>query len=280
MGQFRDQMCRDMELRGFSHHTRRRYLTCMKDFVRYCKKSPAEVTLEDIYGYQLHLLRERNVSPSTYNVYVAALRFFFRVTSPVTLNFTRIPRRKAKRRLPEVLSREEVRALLEQPLNIKHRAILTAIYACGLRISEACRLRVADIDSKRMVLRVWRGKGDKDRYVMLSPHLLKLLREYWQTAKPRPWMFPGQDPSRPITERSVSRVFEKAKKGAAISRPVCVHSLRHSFASHLLESGTDIRAIQVLLGHRSLRTTTVYLHVSPECLASVRSPYDGIAGPA
>lgn len=280
MGQFRDQMSRDMEIRGFSHHTHRKYLACMKDFVRYCKKSPADVTVEDIYGYQLHLLRERKVSPATFNVYVSVLRFFFRVTSPVTLKFTRIAFRKAKRRLPEVLSRDEVRALLEQPSNIKHRALLTTIYACGLRISEACRLRVQDIDSKRMVLRVWRGKGDKDRYVMLSPHLLKLLREYWQAAKPSGWLFPGQDPSRPIRERSVSRVFEKAKQRAGISRQVCVHSLRHSFASHLLESGTDIRAIQVLLGHRSLRTTTVYLHVSPACLAAVRSPYDGIAGPA
>lgn len=277
MGQFRDCMSRDLEIRGFSENTRRMYLSCMKDFVKHCRKSPAEVTLEDIHEYQLHLIRHRKVSTATYNVYAAALRFFFRVTAPVAIQFERIPYRKRRRALPEVLSRDEVQKLVSETSNIKHRAILATIYACGLRIGEACRLRVQDIDNKRMVVRVQRGKGGKDRFVMLSPRLLSLLREYWLAARPKTYLFPGSDLDRPIQPRSVSLVFHRARKAAGIQRAVCVHSLRHSFATHLLESGTDIRAIQVLLGHQSLRTTTVYLHVSPKYLAAVRSPFDDLA---
>jgi len=277
MGQYRDCMSRDLEIRGFSGNTRRMYLMCMKDFIRHCRKSPTEVTIQDIHEYQLYLIRERKVSAATYNVYVAALRFFFRVTAPVAVQFERIPFHKRPRRLPEVLSKDEVQRLLSQVSNIKHRAILATIYACGLRIGEACRLQVQDIDKERMLVRIRAGKGGKDRFVMLSPRLLHLLREYWPSARPRTFLFPGMAPACPIHPRSVSMVFQKAKKAAGILKQVTVHSLRHSFASHLLESGTDIRAIQILLGHQSLRTTTVYLHVSPNCLAAVRSPFDDLA---
>ena len=276
MGQFRDCMSRDLEIRGFNENTRRMYLLGMKDFVRHCGKPPDCVTLEDVYAYQLHLIRERRVSPATYNVYMAGLRFFFRYTSPITLKFTRIPFQKRKRRLPEALSKEEVAALLRQPANIKHRAILTAIYACGLRVGEACRLRVEDIDSEKMVVRVRKGKGGKDRYVMLSPSLLALLREYWRAAKPEPCLFPGPGPDQPISARSVNKVFHRAKAAAGISRSATVHSLRHSFATHLLEDGADIRAIQALLGHSSLRTTSIYLHVSTKFVAATKSPLDSL----
>jgi len=276
MGQYREAMRRDMQIRGFMPNTQKSYLGWVKDFVRFHMLPPDRLGLEDVHRYQLHLTEEREVSPSTLNVAVAALRFFYRVTVDVEWDIERVPYQKRGRRLPEIFSREEVRRLLEVLDNLKHRSLLSTTYAGGLRVSEAVSLRISDIDSQRMVLRIDQGKGRKDRYVMLSETLVGLLREYWKAYRPRHWLFPGQIPGRPLTESSLQRTFGKAKEAAGITKHVTAHSLRHSFATHLLESGTNIRVIQRLLGHRSLRSTEIYTHVASNYVTETSSPLDAL----
>jgi integrase/recombinase XerD len=205
---------------------------------------------------------------------VCALRFFYRVTlgRPAMLEYIAPPRRPYT--LPIILSQAEVAALLTISRNLKHRAILTTLYAAGLRVSELCQLQVTDIDSARMVLRVRQGKGQDDRYVMLSPKLLPLLRQYWQQDKPRPWLFPGHPRIRPMTTRAVYSLCRDAGQAAPLPKAIHPHLLRHAFATHLLEAGVDLRRIQLLLGHRSLRTTSRYLHVTPQALHATPSPLD------
>jgi len=271
-------MQRDLQIRGLADSTQRVYLGWVKDFVRFHMRPPDKLGLEDVHRYQLHLTEEREVSPATLNVAVAALRFFYRVTLDVEWDIERVPYQKRGRRLPEILSREEVRRLLGEARNLKHRCLLSTTYAGGLRVSEAVSLRISDVDSQRMVLRIDQGKGRKDRYTMLSETLLGVLREYWKSYHPRHWLFPGQLPGRHLTEASLQRAFGKAKKAAGITKHVTVHSLRHSFATHLLESGTNIRVIQRLLGHRSLRSTEVYTHVASNYLTETSSPLDALDG--
>lgn len=275
MGIFRDMMERDLQIRGFSPCTQQCYLGRMKEFVRYFMRPPDELTTDDINRYQLHLARERKVSWGVFNQSVAALRFFYSITlQKKDLEMERIPYQKTGRKLPIVLSQQEVKTLLETPTNIKHRAILMATYAGGLRVSEVVNLRVADIDSQRMTLRIEQGKGRKDRYVMLSAKLLGVLRQYWKTVRPSHWLFPGQIPERHLTRSSVERIFYQARDGAGITKKVSVHCLRHSFATHLLESGVNIRKIQVLLGHKSLQSTQVYTNVAKDYLDNTPSPLD------
>lgn len=268
-----------MEIRGFSQHTQQCYLCRVRDFVRYHMRPPDELTLEDIHAYQLYLTRERKVSWGVFNQAVGALRFFYGVTLEKGWDLQRIPYQRTGRKLPVVLSPEEVSALLKALENLKHRAILMTTYAAGLRVSEVVALRVADIDSQRMMIRVEQGKGRQDRYVMLSEKLLGVLRECYKTARPEHWLFPGQIPGRHLTRASVERVFYKARDVAGITKKVSVHSLRHSFATHLLENGVNVRKIQVLLGHRSLRSTHVYTHVARDTLENTPSSLDLLPDP-
>ena len=273
MGHYREQFERDLQIRGLSPKTVEHYVCCVKELVRYFMRSPDKLTLEDINQFQLHLTKERKLAWSTFNVYVHAIRSFFKTTLERDWDIKHIPYQKTGRKLPEILNGEELRALFDRK-NIKHRAILMTTYAAGLRISEVKNLRVSDIDSERMVIRVEQGKGRKDRYVMLSEELLSVLRQYWKVVRPPHYLFPGRNPDRPLRRGSVQKVFEKAKTAAKITKKVSMHSLRHSFATHLLENGTDIRTIQQLLGHRNLTSTQIYTHVAKNYLNATSSPLD------
>ena len=274
MGEFRDRMERDLRIRGFSSATQRCYLARMKALVEFFMRPPDELTVEDIHAYQLHLTRDRKVGWSTFNQSVCAIRFFYGVTLRSAWDIQRIPYQKTGRTLPMVLSPEEVSKLFRVVTNLKHRAILMTTYSGGLRVSEVTHLRVSDVDPQRMILRVEQGKGRQDRYVMLSHKLLPVLREYWKSYETKHWLFPGRNPERPLTRASVHKFFHKARLEAGITKKISVHSLRHSFATHLLESGINIRKIQLLLGHRSLRATQVYTHVAADYLEDTPSPLD------
>ncbi len=276
MGKFEDLMDRELRIRGYADNTRKCYLGSMRRFVRYYMRPPDELTLEDVNRYQLYLTQERRVSWGTFNQAVCALRFFYGMTLKKDWEIEHVPYQKTGRKLPHVLSREEVEDVLGAVTNVKHRAILTTIYSGGLRLHEVVSLHVRYIDSDRMVLRIEQGKGRKDRCVPLSKALLPLLREYWKIYRPDPWLFPGQNPSRHLSGSAVQRVFKKAKLKAGIVKPVTVHSLRHSYATHLLEAGTNIRVIQRMLGHRSLRSTEIYTHVASNYLSETPSPLDSL----
>jgi site-specific recombinase XerD len=278
MGRFRDLMDQDLQIRGYSPNTRRSYLHCVHAFVRYFNRSADQLTLDHIRQFQLHLTQVRKVSWARFNQTVCALRFFYLTTLKKDWDVCQIPYQKGARRLPEVLSVEEVAAIFGALQNLKHRAMLMSIYAGGLRTSELTHLRPSDIDSGRMVVRIDQGKGRKERYVPLSSHLLIVLREYWKIARPAIWLFPGRDPQKPLTRVAVSQVFAKATKAAGITKKVSPHSLRHAFATHLLERGTNLRVIQMLLGHRSLRTTEIYTHVARNFLQDTPSPLDVLPG--
>jgi site-specific recombinase XerD len=221
-------------------------------------------------------MAQRQISASTINSAIAALRFFFTMTleRPDLVRPLRLV--AEPRRTPVVLSPEEVARLLEAAPGLKYKAALSAAYGAGLRVSEVANLKVSDIDSKRMMLRVEQGKGQRDRDVMLSPHLLQLLREWWKAARPQVWLFPGQNPINPVTARQLNRAVTAAKELAGISKRVSPHTLRHSFATHLLEQGADIRVIQVLLGHAKLETTALYTRVAVSTIRDVKSPLDGL----
>ena len=275
MGEFRDRMKQDLQIRGLSPRTQETYLACVRQFVRYVRRPPDEVAFEDIHRYQAYLVTERKVSSSYFNQAVAALRFFYSVTVPRDWDLASIPRQKIGHRLPEVMSPEEVEELLAAVANLKHRTMLTTAYSGGLRLSEVLHLRVSDIDSQRMVIRVEQGKGKKDRYVMLSVRLLPMLREYYKVSHPRTWLFPGER-DQPMHPTALQKAFQLARLTAKIEKPVSVHTLRHSFATHLLEDGTDIRTVQELLGHKHVTTTQTYTHVSGDYLSKTKSPLDRI----
>jgi len=274
MTPLRRRMIEDLKLRNLAPRTIQSYVSRVASFARHFGRSPEDLGRDDVRAYLLHLVREKHVCWSTYNQTVAGLRFLYEVTLGRQGVLVRIACPKQPKKLPVVLSLDEVARLFAAVVGLKHRAILMTAYAAGLRISEVVALRVDDIDSQRMVLRVRQGKGRRDRYVMLSPRLLALLRAYWKAARPTEWLFPGDIPGRPLTASTVYRVCVQAARDAGLGKHVTVHTLRHSFATHLLESGTDIRTIQVLLGHRNLKTTAVYTHVSPVAVEATRSPLD------
>ncbi len=276
MGKFRDLMERELQIRGFSPNTNRVYLSAVRDFVEHHNRPPGQISLDEIHQYQLHLIQRRQVAISTYNVHVSGLRFFYNVVLKKDWLIRDIPYRKTGRRLPVVLSPQEVSRLLDAIDNLKHRALLTSMYATGLRVGEATQLVVSDIDSRRMTIRVRQGKGRKDRYVMLSPRLLDLLRQYWKVYHPKTWLFPSGRSGGPYDRATVSRILGKAKKQVGLSKAITTHTLRHSFATHLLENGANIRVIQRLLGHRSLRSSEVYLHVAKTYLEDTPSPLDAL----
>jgi integrase/recombinase XerD len=274
MTPLRRRMIDDMTLRNFSPKTIQAYVRCVARFARYFDCSPQRLGPEQVRAYLLHLVQQRGASMSYYNQTRCALRFVYRVTLgrddvPASIAPARQPRT-----LPVVLSPDELARLFAAIGNLKHRAILITAYAAGLRVSEVARLRVEDIDSQRMVIRVRHGKGQKDRYVMLSPRLLEILRTYWKAVRPRDYLFPGAAPDQPIPTNTVRKACHRASQKADLGKHVTVHTLRHSFATHLLEAGTDLRTIQVLLGHRSFSTTARYVHVATAALPSIRSPLD------
>ena len=274
MTPLRQRMIEDLKLRNLAPRTIESYVSRVAAFARHFGRSPEDLGRDEVRSYLIHLVQERHVCWSTYNQTVAGLRFLYEVTLGREGVLVRISCPKQPKKLPVVLSLEEVARLFAAVVGLKHRAILMTAYAAGLRISEVVALRLEDIDSQRMVLRVRQGKGRRDRNVMLSPRLLALLRGYWKVARPAEWLFPGDIPGRPITAGSVHHICAQAARAAGLGKHVTVHPLRHSFATHLLEAGTDLRTIQVLLGHDSPRTTAVYTHVSPAAVRATISPLD------
>ncbi len=274
MTPLRQRMLQDMGIRNLAINTQLAYVQQISAFARHFDCSPEALGAEQVRAYQVHLIEERKLAAGSLSVVAAALRFLYKITLRRPWNDDDIPMPKRPLKLPIVLSPEEVVRFLACVASTKHRAILTTIYASGLRVSEAVQLRPADIDSSRMVLRVDQGKGRKDRYVMLSPRLLEVLRDYWRIEHPKPWLFPGDGVGRHITKNAVEQACQKAHRACGIDKPVTPHSLRHAFATHLLESGTDVRRIQLLLGHRSLATTSRYLKVATSSLVSTVSPFD------
>jgi site-specific recombinase XerD len=267
-------MIDDMQLRNFAPGTIAVYVNSVARFALHFGTSPHLLGPEDVRAYLLHLVQQRRISWSYYNQNLQALRFLYNVTLGRDWVLQHIACPKQPKRLPVVLSPDELTRFFAAIGSLRYRAVLMTAYAAGLRVSEVVALRVEDIDSQRMVLRVRQGKGRKDRYVMLSPRLLALLREYWRAARPAEWLFPGDIPGQHLTASTVHRVCVQAARDAGLGKHVTVHTLRHSFATHLLEAGTDIRTIQVLLGHRNLKTTAIYTHVSPLAVEATRSPLD------
>jgi len=274
MTPLRRRMLEDMTVRNFAENTQSAYLQQIIAYAKYFHRPPEELGPEEVRTSQIYLTQTRMLSPGSVSVATGALRFLYKVTLKRPWAWEEIPMPKRPFKLPVVLSPEEVMHFLESIHNIKHRAILTVAYAAGLRISEATHLKVTDIDSQRMMLRVNQGKGRKDRYVMLSPRLLEELRTYWKVVHPKLWLFPGGLPGEPITRDAVSQACKKAHRASGIKKPISPHSLRHAFATHLLEMGTDLRTIQLLLGHRSLATTSRYLKVANTTVCATSSPFD------
>ncbi len=275
MTPLRQRMSEDMQVRNLAPHTQRSYLQQVSQFARHFGKSPELLGPDDIRAYQLHLTQDRRLSASSILVAVAAIRFLYKVTLKRDWNLDdAIPPCRKPQKLPVVMSPDEVSRFLGAVESLKHRTILTVCYAAGLRVSEAVRLTPDAIDSQRMVIRVAAGKGQKDRYVMLSPRLLDILRAYWRKARPKDWLFPGDLPGQPISTSAVENVCKQTRDRAGITKPVTPHSLRHAFAVHLLESGADLRTIQLLLGHRSLSTTARYLRLATSTVCATASPLE------
>jgi integrase/recombinase XerD len=280
MTPLRQRMIEDMQVRNFSPHTQASYVQQVSLFARHFNRSPEILGPEEIRAYQVYVTTDKKLAPSSLCTVVAALRFLYKITlkrdwRPEEI----IPAPKKPQTLPVVLSPEEVVQFLDSVASRKHRTILTTCYGAGLRISEAVRLIPPAIDSARMVLRVEQGKGQKDRYVMLSPKLLALLRDWWRVTRPAYWLFPGDRPGQPITRFAVERACQDAHRRCGIPKPITPHALRHAFAVHLLETGTDIRKIQLLLGHRSLATTARYLRIATSTVCATTSPLDLLPRP-
>ncbi len=274
MTPLRRRMIDDMTLRNLAPKTIQAYVKCVARFALHFNRSPEHLGPEEIRAYLLYLHQERHVSGSYLNQTRSALRFLYGVTLGRHYALEAIPTAKQPRTLPVVLSLDELVRFFDAIRSLKHRAILMTAYAAGLRVSEVTQLRVADIDSSRMVIRVRQGKGRKDRYVMLSRRLLEILRSYWKATRPDGYFFPGTVPDHPVTVGAVEKACTRACQAAGLRKHVTVHTLRHSFATHLLEAGTDLRTIQVLLGHRSLSTTARYVHIATAALPNIQSPLD------
>ena len=275
----RKRMIDDMRMRKFAPKTQSAYLRAVREFARFLGRSPNTATVEDLRDYQLHLV-DHGTSPVSLNAAISALKFFFEVTLGQPQLMARMQPVRVPRKLPVILSPDEVRRLIAAAGNLKHQTALSVAYGAGLRVSEVVALKVSDIDSQRMTLRIEQGKGRKDRYAMLSPVLLERLRLWWRVARAQGsmldggWLFPGMDPIDPLSTRQLNRVVHAAAEDAQIDKRVTMHTLRHSFATHLLEQKVDIRVIQVLLGHKQLETTALYVQVATDLLREVISPLE------
>ena len=275
----RQRMIEDMRMRKLNPHTQEGYIRAVRKFTQYLGRSPDTATVEDLRNFQLHLV-DHGVSPITLNATITGLKFFFDVTLGRIELMARMQPVHVPRTLPIILSREEAGRLIAAAKNLKHQTVLSVAYGTGLRASEVVALKVGDIDSQRMALRIERGKGDKDRYAMLSPVLLERLRTWWKVARAQGkmldggWLFPGMNPIESLSTRQLNRIVRDAAEAAHIDKRISMHTLRHSFATHLLEQKVDIRVIQVLLGHKRLDTTALYAQVATDILREVVSPLD------
>lgn len=281
MTRLRKMMLEELERRNYSQNTRRIYLYAVTEFARHFHRSPDQLGLDDVRVYQAHLFRERKLKANSVCVYVEALRFLFVHVLKRRWTVEDLPYPKRPRTLPLVLSHQEVAQLIHAAATPRDRVILMALYATGMRRAELTQLKIADIDTQRMVIHVRGGKGRKDRDVMLSPKLLEAMRQYWRSLKrkPKTWLFPGGsacDLEQPVNDKVVWLACDRAADRAGIEKSIHPHTLRHSFATHLLEAGTDLRTIQILLGHGDLKATSVYLHLSRRHLEATASPLDGL----
>jgi len=288
MTPLRQRMIEDRQLRNLGTETQRAYVFYVTGLARFYQASPDQLSLEDIREYQLHLINERQLSPESVNTFVSAARFLYTVTLETPWPEGALPRCRVPYKLPVVLSSNEVYEFFRHVCTIRYRAALMTAYGAGLRVSEVVSLQLGDIDSQRMLIRVRQGKGKKDRYAMLSPRLLEVLRCWWRSqhpagqrlqTSPQDWLFPGWRKGRHMRADSLQTVCREAAQAAGLSKRVTVHTLRHCFASHLLENGTDIRIIQVLLGHSRIDTTARYAAVSPTAIAAAQSPLDRLGPP-
>jgi integrase/recombinase XerD len=274
MTPLRQRMIEDMQLRNYAAGTQRSYIHYVEDFANHYHVSPARLGLDEIRNYELYLIEERKLSPQSVNCFVSAVKFLYTVTLEMPWSEEHFPRLKVPEKLPVVLSASEVMEFFQCVGILKHRVVLMLCYGSGLRIEEAVSLKVGDIDSKRMLVAVRGGKRKKDRYTVLSGRLLLLLREYWKIQRPKDWLFPAIKPGRHIQQGTIQQVCREACQMAGITKHVTPHTFRHSFATHLLEGGTDTRAIQVMLGHKRIDTTARYTAVTPQTVGRTRSPLD------
>ena len=274
MTELRMRMDNDLLVRGMAERTRESYLAAVTRLARHYRRPPDQLSPEEVQAYLVHMLREERLAWSTCSIAVHAFRFLYHTTlgRPAT-TFT-IPGPKHRQTLPEILSAAEVRRLLEHAGNRKQRALLATTYGAGLRVSEVVRLQLRHLDAARMCLRVEQGKGGKDRDTLLSPRLLEELRAYWRAYRPTDWLFPGRDGKRPLDVSTAQKVYYAAKQRAGIAKRGGIHALRHAFATHLLEAGTDLPTIQRLLGHRDIGTTMRYLHLARRTILKTTSPLD------
>jgi site-specific recombinase XerD len=278
MGQLRDEMLKVMELRNLSPNTITSYLNYMTTFTRFINKSPAETNAQEIRDYLYYLLKERNLSWSSINVEYSAIQFFWEKVLHRPWNVAHIPRSKTDKPLPIILSRTDISKLFHVTTNLKHRMILMTIYSGGLRVSEAANLKIANIESDRMLIRVNQGKGKKDRFTLLSSMLVPELRDYYLTYRPISWLFPGKDASKPISKETIQRFFKRSKRNAGILKEATPHTLRHSFATHYLEDGGNVFTLKELLGHSNLQTTLIYIHMQFTNRNYMVSPLDNLSG--
>ena len=275
METYKDQMQRDMVLRNLSEKTQVMYHAAARDLEKYFNKPPDQLNEDDVKSFLLSIVQVRKLSQSTLKINYSALRFLYETTLGKGWVIDRIPYPKTTKSIPRILTKSEIQKIFDATVTLKQKVMLMVTYSAGLRISEAARLKITDIDSSRMLLRVDQGKGNKDRYTLLSQVALETLREYWKEYRPKNWLFPKDtSPEDHVPIDTIRQTFKRAKSEASITKPASCHTLRHSFATHLLEAGTDLHTIQLLLGHSSIRTTTVYLHVSNKSLAKIVSPLD------
>ena len=277
MGELHDRMREDLILKGYSPHTQNGYLRCARTFAKHFMRSPEQMGEQEIREFLLHLVRDRKVSAATQDQYVNAIKFLYSVTLKRPEAVKDISHPKRPKTLPVILSPEEVLSFFEKVRSVKYKAIIATAYAAGLRIAEVCTLKVSDIDSARMRIHIRSGKGKKDRYVMLGESLLALLREYYRAARPKgEYLFPGQKSGSHLSTAAVSRVLRLINREMGLSKKATMHTFRHCFATHLMEAGTDIRILQVLLGHSSIKTTLRYTHITDRLVGKLVSPLDMI----
>ena len=275
MGTLRDRMEREMVLRRMALRTRQAYTAQVAALAKYFRRSPDQLTEQEIQQYLVYLIEERRLSSSSCLQALHGLRFFYHETLKRAQMDICMPRLRREWKLPEILSREEIERLFAGAKLLKHRVLLMTAYAAGLRVSEVCALKISDIDSKRMTIRVEQSKGAKDRYSLLSPRLLKDLRQYWKSERPDKWLFPApRTPDRPLHPHTAQKIYYAARDRAKLTKRVGIHGLRHAFATHLLEGGTEVHTIQRLLGHGDIHTTLRYCHVAQQQITATRSPLE------
>jgi integrase/recombinase XerD len=274
MENLENQFIQELQLRNYSSKTIRSYVSCLRTVSGYYKQSPAKINSKQLRDYLHYCITGKNASQSQINQVISAFKILYVNILKMDWSIQDIPRPKREKRLPVVLSKSEVKALFDVTINPKHKIVLMLTYSAGLRLGEVSRIKITDIDSKRMQIKVNQGKGRKDRYTLLSPKILPLLRDYWHMYRPKNWLFVGCDKNRHISTRTIQNIFKKGLKKAGIHKTTGIHSLRHSFATHLLEQGVNIYIIQKLLGHSSPKTTCVYLHVCQHTVSKVINPID------